>query len=78
MTITTLTYAETTESVDNSDALSDVMGSMRIAGSVLLNEDYAPPWGVTIPGAERLRTVMKLGSGVRVVALGMVTPHGST
>lgn len=80
---TTSVHAETTDNLHLSDTLSDVMGSMRISGSVLLNEDYAPPWGVSIPGAERLRTVMKLGSGVRVVAFHFVkrgyievTPEG--
>ena len=72
MTKTTLKCAETTDNVGYSDVLSDVMSSMRISGSVLINEDYAPPWGVTIPNAERLRTVMKLGSGVRVVAFHLV------
>ena len=72
MARTTSKYAETTSTVDLSDALSDIMRSMRISGSVLLNEDYAPPWGVTIPSAERLRTVMKLDSGVRVVAFHVV------
>ena len=72
MTETTIDYAETTVSGRHSDALSDVISSMRISGSVLINEDYAPPWGVTIPNAERLRTVMKLGSGVRVVAFHFV------
>ena len=72
MSETTLNCAETTDDGGYSDVLSDVMGSMRISGSVLLNEDYAAPWGVTIPSAERLRTVMKLGSSVRVVAFHFV------
>jgi AraC-like DNA-binding protein len=72
MSETTLNNAETTDTIGCADTLSDVMSSMRISGSVLLNEDYAPSWGVTIPGAERLRTVMKLGSGVRVVAFHFV------
>ena len=80
---TTLNYAETTVDDDYSDVLSNVMNSMRISGSVLINEDYASPWGVTLPDAERLRAVMKLGSGVRVVAFHFVKrgyievkPHG--
>ena len=72
MSVTTLNYAETTDYGGYSDVLSDIMSSMRIAGSVLINEDYAPPWGVTIPDAERLRTVMKLGNDVRVVAFHFV------
>ena len=83
MTKTTKKYDETTDDGGYSDALSDAMSSMRISGSVLINEDYALPWGVTIPDAERLRTVMKLGSGVRVVAFHFVkrgyvevTPNG--
>ncbi len=79
MTIMTSNYAETPDE----DVLSDVMSSMRISGSVLLNEDYAPPWGVVVPHAERLRQVMKLDNGVRVVAFHFVkrgyievTPEG--
>ena len=72
MSETTSNNAETTENGNFSDVLSNVMSSMRISGSVLINEDYVLPWGVTIPNAERLRDVMKLGSGVRVVAFHFV------
>ena len=65
-------YAETTKMKSYSDAMSDVLGSMRIAGSVLLNEDYLSPWGVAIPDADKLRSAMKLESGVRVVAFHFV------
>lgn len=64
----TIKYAETTYIGDYSDVFSDTLGSMRITGSILINEDYASPWGVDIPNADRLRSIMKLGSGVRVVA----------
>lgn len=65
-------YAETTESTDCFDPLSDALRAMRISGSVLINEAYAPPWGVIVPSAARLQTLMKLGNGVRVVAFHFV------
>ncbi len=64
---TTEKYAETIASVGNVDVLSDVMGSLRISGSILLKEDYAPPWAIAIPDAESLRCLLKLGKGVRPV-----------
>lgn len=72
MTEKTLNYAETTDSVGVFEPLSDALSAMRISGSVLIDEDYAPPWGVDIPNAGRLRTVMKLGNGIRVVAFHFV------
>lgn len=79
----TLNYAETTDSIGIFEPLSDALRAMRISGSVLINEDYAPPWSIIIPGADRLRTVMKLGNGVRVMAFHFVkrgyidvTPEG--
>lgn len=68
----TLNYAKTTVSVGVVEPLSDALRAMRISGSILINEDYAPPWGVIIPSADRLRTVMKLRTGVRVVAFHFV------
>jgi AraC-like DNA-binding protein len=65
---TTLNYAETTEIRRNKCVLSDVLKSMRISGSLLINEDYVPPWGVAIPNAVKLRSLLKLGAETQVVA----------
>ncbi|MGD0959925.1 MAG: AraC family transcriptional regulator [Methylomonas sp.] len=68
----TINNAETTTLKTYTDALSNILNAMRISGGILLNEDYSPPWAVDIPGADRLRGVMKLGAGVRVVAFHFV------
>lgn len=60
--------AKTTVSIQNVDCLSDVLQAMRIRGSLLLNEDYAPPWAVSIPSADHLGGLLQVGSGVQVVA----------
>ncbi len=72
MSKSTLNYAETTDIADYSEVLSDVLKSLRISGSLLINEDYAAPWGVSIPDADSLRGFMKLGRGVQVVAFHFV------
>jgi AraC-like DNA-binding protein len=63
--------AETTDNI-NYDALSDVLSSLRVSGSILLNEDYAAPWAVTLPNAERLRTALKVSIGAHVIAFHFV------
>ena len=65
---TTNKIAKTTVYGHPIDCLSDVLQAMRIRGSVLLNEDYAPPWAVSIPSADQLGGLLQVGSGVRVVA----------
>lgn len=65
---TTLNNAETTEIEGNKCVLSDVLKSMRISGSMLINEEYVPPWGVAIPDAVKLRNLLKLGAETQVVA----------
>ena len=69
---TTEVFAETTSTTDRFDVLSDVFRSLRISGSILLMEDYLPPWAVAIPSADRLHSLLKLRSGVRVVAFHFV------
>lgn len=62
--------AETTAACancDGFDVLSDAMGLLRIRGSILLKEDYLPPWSVSIPKADVLQRLLKLGKGTRVV-----------
>lgn len=65
---TTLKYAETTNNNVNKCVISDVLKSMRINGSLLINEEYVPPWGVAIPNAVKLRGLLKLGAETQVVA----------
>ncbi len=54
------------------DVFSDVLSSMRICGSLLLNEAYSPPWAISIPDADRLGVILRVAAGVRVVAFHLV------
>lgn len=54
------------------DVLSDTLSSLRISGSLLLREAYTPPWGVAIPSGDRLRKLLGVESGARVVAFHLV------
>ncbi|HEY8097938.1 MAG TPA: AraC family transcriptional regulator [Methylobacter sp.] len=64
--------AETTDNNIHYDALSDVLNSLRVSGSILLNEDYAPPWAIAIPNADKLRTALKAPNGTHVIAFHFV------
>jgi len=69
---TTNSFAKTTTSDSLGDVLSDALRSMRISGSVLLREEYAAPWGISIPSSNRLSTLFGVKSDVRVVAFHLV------
>lgn len=69
---TTESFAETTKMDSQNDCLSDVLRSMRISGSLLFREEYAAPWAVTIPSAERLGNFLQIGPGTRAVAFHLV------
>lgn len=68
MTETTLNYAKTTDLEINKCAFSDIMKSMRVSGSILINEEYVPPWSVLIPDASSLERLLKLSKGTQAVA----------
>ncbi|HAF00354.1 MAG TPA: AraC family transcriptional regulator [Methylophilaceae bacterium] len=68
MTKTTLNYAETTDLVINKCVFSDIMKSMRVSGNMLINEEYLPPWSVSIPDASGLERLLKLDKGTQAVA----------
>lgn len=54
------------------DILSDVLRSMRISGSTLLNDEYVSPWAIAIPDAERMAALLAVRVGVCVVAFHLV------
>jgi len=54
------------------DILSDVLRSMRISGSMLLNDDYSPPWAIAIPDADRMAMLLGVKARVQVVAFHLV------
>jgi AraC-like DNA-binding protein len=77
-------YAETIDIENNLCVLSDALNSMRISGSILLNEDYVPPWGISIPNANKLGKLLKVKRDEQVIAFHLVkrgyvelTPEGS-
>lgn len=49
------------------DPFDDALQDLRIAGSVLLNGSYAPPWGVAVPGAATLARLLALPPRSRVM-----------
>jgi AraC-like DNA-binding protein len=65
-------FAETTESTKNGDVLDDTLRSLRITGSVLLREAYAPPCAIAIPSSEQLAEFLECPRGTRVVAFHLV------
>lgn len=50
----------------------DALADLRISGSVLLHECYAPPWAIDVPDEAQLRTVLKLDRSKRVVPFHLV------
>lgn len=72
MTNSTDYFANTAETGLSGDVLSDTLKSLRISGSLLFQEEYAVPWAVAIPSAERLGTLLGAKAGVRVAAFHLV------
>lgn len=60
MANTTEGFAETTVNKSSCDVFSESLRSMQITGSLLLSEDYAAPWAISIPN--RIELVESLGS----------------
>ncbi|MEW6324380.1 MAG: AraC family transcriptional regulator [Nitrospirota bacterium] len=65
-------FAETTGIDAQDDCLSEILRSMRISGSILLKEEYAMPWGISIPSADKLGALLHVSAGARVVAFHFV------
>ena len=72
MLITTENDADTTVHSPGIDVLDDALRSLRISGSLLLREVYAPPWAVAVPGSTDLAALLQAGKPVRVVAFHLV------
>lgn len=65
-------FAETTDLFPCDDVLSPMLDSMRITGTVLLAEEYAPPWSIAVPDAASLAAMVPNTDGARVVAFHLV------
>lgn len=71
MTSTGDLLAETTAPV--TDALSAALSALRVAGSVLLCEEYAAPWAIDIPAQPDLVALLAAPAGSRVVPFHLIT-----
>ena len=50
----------------------DALADLRISGSALLHESYAPPWAIDVPDEAKLRALLNLDSSKRVVPFHLV------
>lgn len=51
----------------HTDPLDDALQDLRITGSVLLHESYAPPWAIAVPEEVRLRRILGVSADTRVL-----------
>jgi len=72
MTKTTLYIADTTINEKNSDVFSETLRSMNIVGNILLNEEYAKPWAISIPNRDELAESMDSRKNVHIAAFHLV------
>lgn len=54
------------------DTLSDVLGSLRICGSLLLHESYSAPWAIALPNEKQLANHLGAQPGTKVVPFHLV------
>lgn len=59
-----------------SDPIDDALDDLRVTGAVLLHEAYRSPWAIQVPGEDRLRQVLGVGSDVRVFVFHLVRREG--
>ncbi len=72
MTKKTNYFADTTDIAQLSSVIDDALRSLRITGSLLLRETYAPPWSISIPDSRTLAEMLKLDADIRVLAFHLV------
>ena len=56
----------------HSTPFNNALEDLRISGSVLLHERYAPPWAIEIPDEATLQSLLGAGRDVRVVPFHLV------
>lgn len=54
------------------DALSQILSSIGISGSLLLQEEYCSPWAVSVPHFKQLNTLLNTTDDIRVVTFHLV------
>lgn len=72
MPVSTKFNADTTDDFHYSMVFDDALKSLHVTGSVLLRENYEPPWGVAVPGSHDLSTLLETNKGVQIVAFHLV------
>jgi len=72
MTETANQLPETTGIPPDLDVFGEVLGALRIRGSLLLREGYRPPFSVEVPGHGELAALLGPGTAGRVVAFHLV------
>lgn len=72
MAVTTDYCAETTIFDSVSDVFSELLRSMQITGSLLLNEDYAAPWAISIPNKVDLIKSLESNNSIHIAAFHLV------
>lgn len=60
------------------DPLDDALDDLRITGSIVLHESYAPPWAIGVPDETRLRAVLGVRADTRVLVFHFVRRGGFT
>ena len=53
-------------------ALGQVLDSMRVSGSLLLNEEYAVPWAVSVPDSNELNNLLDTPRRMNIAAFHLV------
>lgn len=72
MIVQTDCFAVTTEIGALNTPFDDALDDLRISGSVLLHECYAPPWAIDIPDEDKLRAALGAERDVRIVPFHLV------
>lgn len=72
MTISTINIAETTNLILSNRIFSETLTSMKITGSLLLNEDYCSPWAISIPDKKELAENLENKKNVHIAAFHLV------
>jgi AraC-like DNA-binding protein len=68
----TISFAENTINSTFNDPLSQVLNSMRISGSLLLDEKYQTPWAVSVPNSKTLNHLFETTTNTRIAAFHLV------
>lgn len=69
---TTVSFAKGSNNPKSTDALEQVLSSLRIRGNLLLNEKYEAPWAVSVPDSTSLNQMLATTSDVRIAAFHLV------